>query len=317
MVNRGLLNWGVFLLAAGGVMLLAQSDVIDRGLIAQALGLWPLIVIALGAKLLLRRTPLATASGAIAAAMPGLLLGGLVVAIPNMTPACHIAQSGTFAGQQGTFEGSASAELRISCGDLTVTTTPGSGWQVQTGESGGAAPVLESGGHRLYLASSSQRFRVGSSFGGDSFRVVLPTANSIDLTADVNAGRGTFDLANARLGRVELTLNAGEATLDLTGATLSRLTIDLNAAGATVRLPDADFGGDLSVNAGRLSICVPPGLGLRIHQKVVLGSANTEGLIRTGGALETPNYALALHHADVTISVNVGSVDINPAGGCK
>jgi hypothetical protein len=87
-VNRRFLNWGVFLVAAGGVVLVAQGNSVDSEAVAQALRLWPIAVIALGVGLLLRRTRLGLPAGVLAAAMPGLLLGGLVVAAPQMVPGC-------------------------------------------------------------------------------------------------------------------------------------------------------------------------------------------------------------------------------------
>jgi hypothetical protein len=274
--------------------------------------------VAVGAKLLLRRTRLALPSAVIAAAVPGLLLGGLVVGVPNVTPACRISPPQTIESREGTFGGSASADLTVSCGELTVGTIGGTDWKVSTGRTNGPVPILEAGAQRLRLASNARTALVSTTFGGDDFDVQLPTANSIDLTAEVNAGKGTFNLAGARLGRVQVDVNAGEATVDLTGATLARLTMDINAAGVTLRLPaGSDFTSALAVNAGRLIVCVPDDLGLRLHQKVILGSSHTGGLVKGDGFLETPNYATASHHADLTLTVNVGSVDINPEGGCK
>ncbi len=328
MVNRRLLNWGVFLLAAGGVMLAANAGILDPGLAAQALTLWPILFVAWGLRLLLRRTALATPSGALAAAIPGLLLGGLVVAAPSATPACRFAEPPTYAQHQGTFAGPASAELNLSCGDIDIATTGGADWKVETGESAGTTPILESDGHRLRLATVNQRFvatwpGANARWSGDAFRVTLPTANPIDLQATVNAGRARFDLANARLGRVNLDVNASSLEMDLSTATLDRLVMDVNASSATIRLPGAaSFTGDISINAAKVSICAPPELGLRVRATTVLGSSHLNGLIKTNGTgtssgWETPNYASAAYRADVTIDTNVGSVDINPEGGCK
>jgi hypothetical protein len=328
MVNRRLLNWGVFLLAAGGVMLAATAGILDPGLVAQALALWPLLFIAWGLRLLLRRTRIATPTGALAAALPGLLLGGLVVAVPTVTPSCRIGQPPTYAQHDGTFDGSASAEISLSCGDLDIATTNGTGWRVEAGETGGTAPILESDGHRLRLATANQHLPVTWSsntagWSGDAFRVTLPTANPIDLQADVNAGRARLNLADARLGRVNLDINASSLDLDLSSATLDRLVMDVNASSATIRLPRAaDFNGDISVNAARVSICVPPELGLRVQATTVLGSTHLNGMVRANGTgrstvWETPNYASAGYTAAMNIETNVGSVDINPVGGCK
>ena len=148
--------------------------------------------------------------------------------------------------------------------------------------------------------------------------VTLPTNSTLDLDVEVNAGRGRLDLAGARLGDVRLDANAGALNVNLTGATLVRLSMEVNAAKASVRLPaTGDFEADFEVNAADMSVCAPPELGLRISQDVVLGSTTYSGLVRNGDGWETPGYSTATSHADVTISVNVGSVDVNPEGGCK
>lgn len=296
MINRKLLYWGVFLVAAGGVLLVAQSDAVSRDVVDGALRLWPLLVIGLGLGLLLRHTRFTVAGGMLAAAMPGLLIGGLVTAAPDLSMDCRLAEPSSYATREGTFAGAASVNLTLSCGDVTVTTAPGSGWRVETGDTTRVAPVIDASAYRLSVVSADPHGRVGF-WGGDTFRVALPTTTPLDVSAEVNAGHGTFDL---------------------TRATLSRLTMRVNAAAATVRLPDTGvLDASFDVNAAKLTICAPSDLGLRIHEETTLGSANLVGLVRNGNAWESPNYASATHHADLTVSVNVGSVDVNAEGGCK
>jgi hypothetical protein len=316
-VNRRLLNWGVFLVAAGGVMLVAQGGAVDSGTVAEALRLWPVAVIALGVALLLRRTRFGLAGGMVAAAMPGLLLGGLVVAAPQLAPGCGDVVPASYTTRQGTFDGAATVDLRLACGDVSITTVPGSGWQLEAGNVPGAVPAVDASAHRLSVASSGQVRPFDFFRGGDTWRLALPVGNTMDLTAEVNAGRGRFDLAGARLGNVRLTANAADVHADLGQATVSTLSMNVNAAAAWLRLPAAqDFGADFAVNAGSLKICAAGELGLRIHDSAVLGSTTYTGLVRNGDVWESPGYSLANHHANVTISVNVGSVDVNPVGGC-
>jgi len=317
-INRRFLYWGVFLLAAGGVMLVATSSLVDDDVVAQAMGYWPVLVIALGVGLLLRRTRFGVAGGMLAAAMPGLLLGGLVVATPRMAPECGDTRPASMVTRQGSFDSAASVDLRLACGEVSVTTTPGNGWQLEAGNARGAVAVADASANRLSVASLDRKRMFDFIRGADAWRLSLPTANTLDLAAEVNAGRGRFDLAGARLGDVRLTVNAGETTVDLAGATLARLTANVNAAKVSLQLPaTGDFGADLVVNAGALTICSPSELGLRIHDQVVLGSTTYAGLVRVGDAWESNGYSTANHHADVTISVNVGSVDVNSVGGCK
>lgn len=322
MVNRKLMYWGVFLVAAGGVLLVAQSAAGAQA-IEELLRMWPLLVIGLGAGLLLRYSRIARVSlagGLLAAAMPGLALGALVAEAPDvrdMSMDCRIADVADYDTREGSFDGPAAVDVTLDCGDVTITTVPGRGWQVQTGDTGGPAPVIDFTTGRLSVESSHQTHGFWSS-GGDSFRIAIPRETLLDLRSVVNAGRGEYDLVDGRFGDVRLDVNAGEARVDLTGATLDRLAMDINAAKAVVRLPAGDdFGATFDANAASLVICAPEGLGLRIHEETTLGSSTFNGLVRTGNAWESPDFSSATYHADVTVSVNVGSVDVNPVGGCK
>ena len=83
-VRRGTLYVGVFFLAAGAVTLGAAAGTLDRTAVAGTVGaLWPIAVIAIGAGLVLRRSPAALLAGILAAALPGLALGASVVAVPE------------------------------------------------------------------------------------------------------------------------------------------------------------------------------------------------------------------------------------------
>lgn len=297
MINRRLLYAGVFLVAAGAAMLLVRGEAVDEVFVGQAVGYWPVLVIGLGVGLVLRGTRFRVAGGMLAAAMPGLLLGGLVMAAPDMAIDCGDAAPTTFATRQGMFDGPASVELSLACGELSVTTAPGNGWEVRTGEIRGPAPTVRASGDRLTVESSDRTGRFGAPWSGNTVAITLPAGRTLDLAAEVSAGRGRFDL---------------------TGATLGRLSVVVNAAAASVRLPaTGDFAADFAVSAAELTVCTPADLGLRIHEDAVLGATTYAGLVRNGDAWETPGYSTAIHHADVTVSVNVGSVDVTPEGDCK
>jgi hypothetical protein len=87
-VNRGLLYTGVFLVALGGVIVAAELVAIDTFRLTDVLRLWPVALIAIGAALALRRTDLALPTGLLAAALPGLLLGGAIAVAPSVSIDC-------------------------------------------------------------------------------------------------------------------------------------------------------------------------------------------------------------------------------------
>lgn len=317
MVNRKFLYWGVFFVAIGAVLVADQGDLIASDTAASALALWPVVLIAIGLALVLRRTRIGLAGGMIAAALPGLLLGGLVVAAPRMTPpGCHVVAPSGYTTSQGTFTPGARVELELSCGDLEVGAAPGTGWQLGIGDTGVPAPRISASDGLLSIRSTGRRsvFGLGD---GDAWRLTLPQALPLSLSGTVNAGSGRFDLAGMQLTDLNLVINAGEARIDLGEATVDSLSLHANAGDVAVQLPASDLTAVVDANAARVSLCAPADLGIRVHQTVVLGSTQPNGLIDTGNGWVSPGYDTATHHADVTLRVNVGSVDINPEGGCK
>lgn len=322
MVNRKFLYWGVFLVAAGGVLVVAQSAAGAQA-VEELLRMWPLLVIGLGAGLLMRHSRIvrvSLAGGLIAASMPGLALGALVAEAPDASDwsmDCRIVEPAPYEKRDGAFGDRASVRVSLDCGDVTITAVPGSGWRLETGTADGKPARIEVSADRLSVESTDRPHRFGAR-GGDAYRVSIPRDVLVDLSAAVNAGRGVYDLAGGHYGDLRLDVNAGDLRVDLTDATLDRLAMDINAASATVRLPATDdFEASFDVNAAGLVICTPAGLGLRLQEEVTLGSSTFNGLVRSGNAWESPDYSSATYHADVTVSANVGSVDVNPEGGCK
>jgi hypothetical protein len=218
----------------------------------------------------------------------------------------------------GTFGSNASVDLTLDSGRLDVTTQPGSDWRLDAREAGDVRRTdIQSDATRLTVDSST-RGHIGLHTGQVDWSVVLPTGPAVDLRAEVNAGRGSLVLAQARLGQLDLAVNAGDLEVDLTGATLDHLTVSVNAGKATVTLPAADsFDAKLDASAGALVVCAPDQLGLRVYSTTTLGSSSFSGLVRRGDAWETPGYDTAPYKADLSIQASVGSVAINPQGGCK
>jgi hypothetical protein len=286
--------------------------------IDQLLRLWPLAIIAIGAGLLLRRTRLALVGTLLAAIVPGLLLGGVVVAAPDMASICDQRDAGPTLSQDGTFTGPATIDLSLACGEMAIRTVPGTGWQLETvAIDDGTARVVATG-DRLSVSSTEDHWRYGFGRDGDDWQLALPTGLPLNIDAEVSAGRGRFDLAGADIGDLTIEVNAGDALLDLTTATVDRLDLEVNAGAASIRLPaGSDLRGDVSVAAGSLELCVPDGLALRVQGDVVFGATTFNGLVRAGDAWETPGYPSMTNQADLSVTASAGSVVVDPQGGCK
>ena len=106
--------------------------------------------------------------------MPGLLLGGLVVATPRMTPECGDVRPVAMETRQGTFDGAASVELMLACGDLSVTTAPGSDWQLEAGNARSAGAAVEASADRLSITSADREHMFDFIRGADVWRLSLP-----------------------------------------------------------------------------------------------------------------------------------------------
>ena len=318
-VNRRFLYWGVFLVAIGGVLVATDLAAVDSATIADALRLWPLAIIAIGIGLLLRRTRFSLAGGMIAAALPGLLLGGAFAAAPDVSvDCCGRGEPVNVSTNDGTFDGPATVSVSTGCGTLIVNTVTGNRWTLEGGSTANQPPIVNATGRSLSIDSGATGGWHFFEAGRDRWSLTLPTTRIDDLSLVVNAGKGQIDLAGAQLGRLDLTTNAGETIVDVSGASLSSVSGALNAGLLSLHLPSgSDISGSLTVNAGALQVCTPPGLGLRVTHGGVLSGIKVDGLQVAGNDWQSPHYASATHRADLNVVVNVGAVEINPIGGCK
>jgi hypothetical protein len=318
-INRKFLYWGVFLVAIGAVLVAADLNGVDDTTLADWLRLWPLAILALGVGIVLRRTRFSVAGGMLAAAVPGLVLGGAFAIGPHFAIDCGGGGEPTaFVTREGTFDGPARIDVSTGCGSVVVTTAPGNGWKLDAGNTTDRTATIEASANRLSIDSGRRHGWFGSGADRDDWRLTLPTSPIDDLSLVVNAGEGDIDLAGTQLGRLDLTTNAGQTSVDLTEATVASLTGTVNAGQLSIDLPATDdASGSVVVNAGQIELCVPDGVGLRVHQTTVLGATSYNGQHQDGSDWQSPDYASAAHRTDLTVSVNLGSVDINPIGGCK
>jgi hypothetical protein len=318
-VNRRFLGWGVFLLALGGVLVVADLGTVDPTTIADALRFWPLAFVAVGLGIVLRRTRFSFPAGMLAAAVPGLVLGGTFAVAPHIVADCGVGLSTpSLATQQGTFDGPARVDITTGCGSLIVGTAPGNGWLLAAGNSGGRTPVVTASPQSLSVDTGGRHGWQVLDAGRDAWQLTLPTSAIDELSLTVNAGEGTIGLAGAQIARLDVTANAAHTLIDLTEASVTRLSGEVNVGRLAFRLPaNTDVAGTLDVNAGSLQLCTPAGLGLHVHRTGSLSGISVNGLQQTGSDWQTVGYASATHHADLSIDVNLGNVEIDPIGGCK
>jgi hypothetical protein len=319
-LDSRLAGWGVFLILLGAIPLLVRQGVLSAELVSRAWSLWPLLLIAAGLGLLLRRTPLEFVGGLLVAATLGILGGSLLATGFSGFGGCGGDRATTaFPPLQGDLADPATVELTQSCGDLSVGTASGTSWRIEGNSA--EPPTVEGQPNSLEVTSGARGFDIVSS--QDDWRVTLPTSPRIDLSATVNAGTGMFDLANGNLGQVKLTVNAGGLTLDLSNvAAIAGLNVTLNAVGdPRILLPNRNLSGRIEANAaGNIRLCPPAGAGLRLHANDNITASNNfaaRGLSKVGDVWQTPGYETADIRIELETSVNAGSFNLEAEGSCS
>lgn len=319
-VRRGFINWGIFLICVGAVPLAVQLNVIDRDIAGSLLRLWPLILIGIGLGLLLRFTRAQALGGIVVAATFGVLVGVFFASgFPSVSAACTGDQA---AGQpqtrNGTVSGSLNFSVELTCGAMSVSRAAGGAWSVEV-RAGNETPLIEAAGTSLRLRSvTAGRFPFGTDE-RESWQVVLPVESSINADLTVNAGTLDATLGSGPLTSVNATYNAADGRIDLTGAGPMSFNATYNASTGTLVLPSSPFNGNVTINAATLKLCAAPDLGLRITYEDTLSSNNfaAAGLIQSGKVWQSANFASATARAELHLSANVSTTNLNPAGGCQ
>src|SRR3954470_7980701 len=318
-VNRRFLFSGVFLVAVGGVLVAVDLGAIDPANLEQVLLLWPVAVLAIGVGIVSRRTQLGLPAGMVAAAAPGLLLGGALAVGPRLAANCG--GRGDVASlpiQQGTFDGPADVSISSGCGSLTISTASGNGWQLQAANSSGKVPTVHGSSRSLSIdqvGEDEYNFLTG---GRETWDVSLPAGDIDSLSIEVATSRSRVALPGARVGRLALSANASEMTVDASGASVASLSATVNLGQLSLTLPaNSDLVGSLRVGGGRLEVCTSPGVGLRITDTGFPRQLEIAGVDHGASEWQSPDYASATHHADLTVHTTVGEVQINPIGGCR
>jgi hypothetical protein len=326
-VNRGLLGWGVFFVVLGVVPLAVRAGAVDPEVVRRAWELWPLILVGIGLGLVLARTRLAILGTLVVAVTFGLMGGALIatgVGSAGGFTSCGFGggQVGdAFQAQAGDFGGDASVRLEMNCGEVNAVAADGTGWSVSGTSDGGRNPELSGVGDQLVVRAPG---RSGVDLAADPWRwqVTLPRAVPVAVDLSVNAGSGSLDLAGMSVPSLSVSVNAGDARTDLSSAGITELfDASVNAGSLTALLP-APVGtmkGSVSVNAGSADLCVPEGVALRFRAgDQALGSTNFQdrGMLRSGNTWSTLGYDAATSRIELDVSVNLGSITLDPEDGC-
>ena len=315
-VNRTLLYSGIFLVSIGVVVVAADLGDVDTAILLDALRLWPIAVIAIGLGLVLRRTRMSLAAGLLAAAAPGLLLGSAFAVVPRFGDFCgsgDVATGGVT--REGAFDGPASVSVTTGCGTLDVRTGPGPGWRLEARDTDGRFPIVVGSARSLSIDAVDTDGWLG--VGRDEWELTLPATDLGGLTVLVNAGRGDIDLGGAQVESLSVTANAADVNVDASASSIAELTGAVNFGRLSIQLPARDLEGSLVIGAGKVELCAPPELGLRVTTTKSMGEVSVEGRHLGRTDYQSPDYASADHRADLIVDVSFGTIEIDPIGGCR
>jgi len=317
-INRRFLYAGLFLVALGGVVVVADLAMVDSSALSNVLRLWPLAWIAIGAGIVLRRSRFALVAGILAAMVPGLVLGGFAVAAPRHGFDCAEGGGATQTRTQG---GTAPVIVHVdaNCGSIAIGTQPGNAWQLTSTNATGALPDVQQTGGVLQISSSGGADWDWLDGARDSWNLTLPTTTLEQVRLSVNAGRVTGALPGANIGSLMLDGNAAEIAVDASTATLQELDGSVDFGRLSIQLPQkGGYSGSVRISAGELRLCVPYGLGLHVDFAGSAREVRVNGLHTDGQSWENELYQSTTNRADLSVKVNFGSVAINPVlGGCK
>jgi hypothetical protein len=322
-IDPRLLNWGLFFILVGAIPLAVRQGAISEASVERWWSLWPLLLVAAGVGLLLRRTPLNFAGGLLSAATLGVMAGGLLATgftVPPFAGCGDERGAVAFPTREGTFDGNGDVSIELNCGDLTVVSGGGSGWRVEGADDDGTGPSVESTSSSLRVRSVDDREPFAFLGKRDIWTITVPGSAGLDIDITVNAGSGRVDLADGEFGLLSMDLNAGSTTIDAGDvASLDRVDLSVNAGSAKITLPERDLSATMTVNAGSISICTPPDAGLRIRTNDNITAGNNfgqRGLTKSGSTWETPGFGAADTQLEIDAEANAGSVNLNPEGGC-
>ena len=316
-INRGLVFWGVALIAAGVVALAIQAELIPADSARQAWRLWPLLLVVIGLAVIASRTPFGTVATLLAGLVAGGLAGTLVAGVPDGLSLGCGGEPTESVTTEGAFATDGEVELDISCGELQVSTQAGTAWGVVARHGADEEPQVTSDADSLRVSAEGGGF-IGFTDSRQAWDVVLPTDATLSITIDSNAASSRLDLDDADISTLAIDANAGEVNLALPGAEVRELSVDANAGSISIDADDTTrLDGSVEMNAGSLELCAPDDLAIAItmEDENVTFSHNLDesGLSRTGDTWSSGGGEPLVR---LDVSGNAASFTMNPEGGC-
>jgi len=283
--ERGLSIVGPFILIGLGIVLLLQQlDMIQWSLWEVVFRLWPLIIIAVGADILIARRSYLGAVCALLAVL-ALLAGGLYMMGTGSSATGERLTTGEIAYELGD---AAAGEISLSmdAGQLNVGMLPEDSKNVIAGTVR-QAPGEEVTSNRN-VSGTRVNVAVGSRWPRNYFfspeidhtwDLALTGRIPLDLDIALGAGQVVADLSGLQVTSVDVKIGAGELILTLPSGTDIDVNVSIGAGSVEIHLPDgAAVTVDCTTGVGNCSL--PNGSGFWGQDYTSAGYSDSEDQIR-------------------------------------
>lgn len=296
MFSSGRLFTGVLILLIGVLLLLNNAGVLEWGLWLNLISLWPLLVIALGLRLIFPKGPLALLS-------PLVIVLMVVLAIVNPVGYYHRGRDdSTF--RQALVPGVTEAVLIVDTGavDFNVSgSDPGSGDLVFVSEQWIGGPTVWT--HTLAGGKVTVRGR------RDLGRII-----AFPFATRRWANRTDIVLNDSVPWTIEVNCGASNIDLDLSSVEVKKLNINSGASSIDIVLGDRALHTEVHIGAGFVTVdlTVPRNVGIRVEERFALSGDNLRslGFERQGDAWFSPGYNEASKRIDVRVDGGFSSFNI-------
>lgn len=301
------LIWATLLITLGAILLLNNIGLLPWTIWDTLARLWPIVLIALGAEILLGRTQ--PAAGALAAAFLVLVVAAVTFAYV-VVPSTFQPAFGVPTFHQETIsvplQSSQSGDVSIGVGVAQVNLS--------------AAPSTSSDLVQVIATlPPGSRIEQSRTVVGDTARASLVERTNqgvnIPFSRPNNAGDFIWDVRVTPRVPVSLSadLGVGQSNLDLSNLNVTDLRVSAGVGETTITLPARaeQTNGSISGGVGHLTLIVPANVGARISTSSGLGAVNASSrFVKTGSTYQTDNYSSAASRVNLSLNLGVGSVDL-------
>lgn len=281
-----------FLIGLGVIFLTANLGLLNVNVWRMVFSLWPVLLIAIGFDLIIRRR-------SVWLSLMALLLVLAILAGSLWLAGARISQEQTLVGEkiQQALPNASHARLVLELG---------------------------AGNVRLYPLTRGDNLVMGKvslGRGGEVFQDFSQGGDTAVFTLR-NSGIGLFigrDTWSWDLGLsprlpldLELSLGAGNAELDLRGLQVEQLDVNMGVGKTTVTLPEAgQFEASVNSAIGQIAIIVPRQMALRVQSNTALANVNVPpGFRKEDGVCISPRYNTAVNRVDLEVGMAIGNITI-------